>query len=1156
MTTDPQGMAALILRHEAKPDPHPQYVTKVRGIGEYDPLGVYDINAHLSNPYDGKTYRSLVANNVGNNPASSPTKWERWGHSVAEMADEFIPVRTGTRDGPLTGDAMTRVTNPDGAYLTLTGGGKVGALKIRLPIGNTEAVIQLRLNVFDSVARKSFTVSITGYVQKDFTWTNLAASILGQVADRDLAVRFGNDGTKACVWLGELDSQWNWTRFYVSEAMASSEADGGAVTRWTTGWALSLVTVFNTVGATVTNNLVFGQSDVARVAGLQGALDAKANLNGASFTGPVYIATKPADNTAQLNIQGASGALNNEAKLRFFATFGSGTDLNARFVSSIRSGFNAGTWGKEYLDFCLNNNSANDPQSDANQSRVMRMVSGGRVLIGGGATDDGSNALQVKGNSLTSGTSFFGTSPSYGSVWSDSNATYYMATNHLYVGSQSAQGVLVMQAGGAERARILPSGRVLIGTQTDDGSNALQVSGSVRAGNYFINSQVASDSGLFGFSNANGPSVTAFGSGTTGAGSLVLRTAGIERARINAVGRLLFGTTTDDGASAVQVNGIIKGMASVRALVASNGGGAGQTSMMLTREGAPTDEKSWEFLHGANGTFTLRAINDAYSGSRSAIEVARPSGSGTLLTTMKLMQDGGRLLINGATDDTSTAMQVAGTVSAYYGYSVISPGARQGSITLGNFDGLSIEAYNIGNTAKKNISLAPYGGRVLVGTTSDDGGNALQVAGNVSIKRTGGEGQIALGTNDGYFYGNAAQVGWYSPTKGAFRYDFATQNLFVGAGNNPVWHAGNLTPLDLTKDGTMYGDLYFSASKRIILAEGSTAYPSLTFANDGAPDTGLFHISDGVFGITNNGKETVRFGTDIVVSQLSLTSNALPSAASLGAFRSTANIGGALADWNATNKRIPALQVDAPDAASAYMGLRWTRWAGRHLAAIDAYEGGTTTAAPSIVFHLDGQSSAWTFGKSDITRGAGGSVWGSWNFDPNTKVSKSGDTMTGRLTLTANGTYGELGLRSADNTFMFMRGRASGGGMEWVNSAYNGVPASMDDGGNFRVNGTVSTGGGGSWLAMDGNVYGGIWGGYLSNWLNSNISNLQNNINGKAAINARVQYDSGLAEFAEANGRTNSIVDLPAPYVMTGIRVAVGTDINRIWPRGLVLRNQ
>ncbi|NTZ82404.1 hypothetical protein FCJ61_05075 [Burkholderia metallica] len=71
-----------------------------------------------------------------------------------------------------------------------------------------------------------------------------------------------------------------------------------------------------------------------------------------------------------------------------------------------------------------------------------------------------------------------------------------------------------------------------------------------------------------------------------------------------------------------------------------------------------------------------------------------------------------------------------------------------------------------------------------------------------------------------------------------------------------------LSSLDLKMDkagGTFTGDVHFSPTNRLILPEGSAALPSLTFENDGAPDTGLYHVADGVFAVTNNTIPTVQF---------------------------------------------------------------------------------------------------------------------------------------------------------------------------------------------------------------------------------------------------------------------------------------------------------
>jgi hypothetical protein len=44
-----------------------------------------------------------------------------------------------------------------------------------------------------------------------------------------------------------------------------------------------------------------------------------------------------------------------------------------------------------------------------------------------------------------------------------------------------------------------------------------------------------------------------------------------------------------------------------------------------------------------------------------------------------------------------------------------------------------------------------------------------------------------------------------------------------------------------------------------LFAQGSATVPSIAFVNDGAPDTGLYHLSDGVFGVTCNSLPVVIF---------------------------------------------------------------------------------------------------------------------------------------------------------------------------------------------------------------------------------------------------------------------------------------------------------
>ncbi|MEX3785583.1 hypothetical protein [Paraburkholderia sp. BR14374] len=165
-----------------------------------------------------------------------------------------------------------------------------------------------------------------------------------------------------------------------------------------------------------------------------------------------------------------------------------------------------------------------------------------------------------------------------------------------------------------------------------------------------------------------------------------------------------------------------------------------------------------------------------------------------------------------------------------------------------------------------------------------------------------------------------------------------------------------------------------------------------------------------------------------------------------------------------------------------------------------------------------------------------------------------------RIHLFRDGIYGEMGIRSTDGSYMYLRGREGNGGMQLVNNAYNAVVVDVNDGGdivagsitsrgNIFLPGHVTSGNGNGTLAEDGNTLGGAWnnrggsaaGGYDA--LNSN----------KADRYANCVYNSGLIELGGCNVGGNNTSDCGNPYVLVGLRTQAGT--NNVWPRAIYLRN-
>ncbi|WP_082725485.1 MULTISPECIES: hypothetical protein, partial [unclassified Burkholderia] len=180
-----------------------------------------------------------------------------------------------------------------------------------------------------------------------------------------------------------------------------------------------------------------------------------------------------------------------------------------------------------------------------------------------------------------------------------------------------------------------------------------------------------------------------------------------------------------------------------------------------------------------------------------------------------------------------------------------------------------------------------------------------------------------------------------------------------------------------------------------------------------------------------------------------------------------------------------------------------------------------------------------------------GPVWGGWlsTYLSNTYVSRSVPRMSDRLIVSRDGWQADIQLQNlySQNSNVYLRARI-GGGLDIINSAYNAVPWQVSDAGETWQDSTAHVGG--ASYQADGNIWGSAWG-------NDYASNV---VARKATAGARVQWDSGISEFDYVGSVSSNIhgqIDLPAPWVVTGLRVAASTSsITAIWQRGVVLRNQ
>ncbi|MDN7719044.1 phage tail protein [Burkholderia gladioli] len=317
--------------------------------------------------------------------------------------------------------------------------------------------------------------------------------------------------------------------------------------------------------------------------------------------------------------------------------------------------------------------------------------------------------------------------------------------------------------------------------------------------------------------------------------------------------RVLFGTINDDGVSTIQSAGDVVGLGALTI-------GRGKARAIVN-----TDDFTAYFAAMGDGNTMLGATG---------------SGVTSLVTAnqerLRVVQSG-RVLVGTTNDDGRNQLQVAGSIKASGGVTSeqLDAGGANFRATSGDYgamirnDGRSVYLLSTkqGDPTGQFSDFRPFSwehanGRVMIdgsanGTTT--GGN-VNILGELTVGQAATEAHIRLGQLKGYLYSNKDSFGWWTPDSGAFQY-YVFDRTFRVDGQR-VWHEGLVDPLDKRTGGTISGDVTMGPGRRLVLDEGTALLPSLTFVNDGAPDTGLYHTADGQFGITCNTQAIVFFATD------------------------------------------------------------------------------------------------------------------------------------------------------------------------------------------------------------------------------------------------------------------------------------------------------
>jgi hypothetical protein len=147
-----------------------------------------------------------------------------------------------------------RIYGPKGAAYSFSGGAVTGAIKIRLPFRANDSMWSMKVRIYNYSQYQTSEYLLGNYSYSQGAW-NFSASYLGGSSSPPQNVRFGNDGSYDCVWIGETNTGWSYPVVSVIDFMAGYS--NGGVGNYYQNWDISVVGSFGTVGATMSPDIRF-----------------------------------------------------------------------------------------------------------------------------------------------------------------------------------------------------------------------------------------------------------------------------------------------------------------------------------------------------------------------------------------------------------------------------------------------------------------------------------------------------------------------------------------------------------------------------------------------------------------------------------------------------------------------------------------------------------------------------------------------------------------------------------------------------------------------------------------------------------------------------------------------------------------------------------
>jgi len=178
-----------------------------------------------------------------------------WGVRPTSGADATDYSDTRVANNRLE-NSRVHIPFPIGGNYSVTASSVAGAIKINLPKSWTATMMKFTIDVYNYVNNTSFTCEVGGYntTSSGGYWTQTTAHVYG-TGDTDHTVRFGHDGSKCCILIGDVTDTWSYPKISVRNFYAGHS--GASIANWDDGWSINFVTTLpSNIDVTITDALL------------------------------------------------------------------------------------------------------------------------------------------------------------------------------------------------------------------------------------------------------------------------------------------------------------------------------------------------------------------------------------------------------------------------------------------------------------------------------------------------------------------------------------------------------------------------------------------------------------------------------------------------------------------------------------------------------------------------------------------------------------------------------------------------------------------------------------------------------------------------------------------------------------------------------------